>query len=145
MLKFPSLSLENLSCLFSHQITVLPPFFIEVGKAWQLIFEQDVLWGVNRGEKASMQFNRAKASSSTRGQPRLHFPKLSGKLSCLPTKRKINLFNVCSCKQLLNSIKHSLKRLTQTTLLPTPVEHKHALCEKRMSTENFLTICKACK
>lgn len=92
-----------------------------------------------------MQFNRAKASSSTRGQPRLHFPKLSGKLSCLPTKRKINLFNVCSCRQLLNSIKHSLKRLTQTTLLPTPVEHKHALCEKRMSTENFLTICKTCK
>lgn len=92
-----------------------------------------------------MQFNRARASSSTWGQPRLYFPKLSGKLSCLPTKRKINLFNMCSCKQLLNSIKHSLKRLTQMTLLPTPVKHKQTHSKReRMSTENFLTLCETC-
>lgn len=81
----------------------------------------DLSW--EGGRFGSFSIQEAKSPSSIWGQPRLHFAKLSGKLSCPLLKEKQIPTDMCSCKQLLISIIHSLRRLIQT-LLPTPVRGK---------------------
>lgn len=103
----------------------------------------DVLWGGGgAGSFSGFTIQKANSTLSIGGQAKLHFPKLFGKLSCPLLKENQIPTNRCSCKQLLISIKHSLKSLIQTTPLPIPVISKQVLrgkgniyIKKKLSTK----------
>lgn len=84
-------------------------------------------YGGSAGSFSGFSIQEANSSLSIGGQPKLHFPKLFGKLSCPLLKENQIPTNRCSCKQLLISIKHSLKSFIQTTPLPIPVISKQVL------------------